>query len=410
MANAVHGPSGNSPDIPPNGSLNILNKVSPAVSAALALGMLFDVRYRHGSDWKKTILYIFEKHIDCPLTPDIEFKELQGIWINNLEKKKYRERAFGLKCRGIVFHFLAKNYEERDKVLLEIMSRFPKNTTNRAHCKTIQSVVVRYYFEIDHKGKERKRSKDKNAKRRGGGGSNDASNGAMISAQCTGGICSEKTKENHINVMLQDGDVTSDVEVNQKHHDFNQKHEQLQDLAKHLSRKGAELQTREGDLEMQRQQTEAERESVRKIAEELISYSGNSELKEQRKYVHEQRMRLKEELKAERATLNAARNQIEQQRESLKKKQKKFRRESRKTRVELLTLQNLLEQRKVKDDSANPKNSKMVISNEGGESEDGNTVDVGDQEESQEDMVGAQRMRDQLNIMAEDWKNLKRLF
>ena len=114
----------------------------------------FDVRYLQGSKAKiKTTITIFDKHIQCPKTPNIKYDALDQIIINNAEKEKYRERSFGLRYKAkvtFVFHFVAKNKAKRDEILLEILTRFPSNKTNQSHWKTIQSATLERVLKIDH--------------------------------------------------------------------------------------------------------------------------------------------------------------------------------------------------------------------------------------------------------------------
>ena len=83
--------------------------------------------------------------------------------MNNVESKKYRDRAFGFKLMQKVrrdsdfvkhrtslgkyvghvtsiFHFVAKNKEQRDAILLTILNRLPANKINQSHLQTIRSM------------------------------------------------------------------------------------------------------------------------------------------------------------------------------------------------------------------------------------------------------------------------------
>ena len=105
----------------------------------------FGVRYGNGSKRLKTSIRIHEKYIECPLTPDIKFKELSHILINHAGK-----RCFGLRCKGIVFTFFAKKNGKRHDILSEILNRFPSNDINRRHRESIQSATGEEALEIDH--------------------------------------------------------------------------------------------------------------------------------------------------------------------------------------------------------------------------------------------------------------------
>ena len=131
----------------------------------------YDVRYRQGHEGLYTIITFYDQHIECPVTPDVEFETIEAILINNMEKEKYRERSFGFKVvekqknrstpdfmqqrssLGIIaqnFNFVAKHREQRDEILKEILSRLPANETNQAHWETIQSAKRNTLLEIDH--------------------------------------------------------------------------------------------------------------------------------------------------------------------------------------------------------------------------------------------------------------------
>ena len=129
----------------------------------------YEVRYRKGFEGLKTTITLYDKRIECPLTPNMKFETFEAILINNMEKKKYRERSFGfrvverhkresnfMKQRSSLgnvarnFNFVAKHREQRAEILKEILSRFPANENNQAHWDTIQTAKLDTYLEIDH--------------------------------------------------------------------------------------------------------------------------------------------------------------------------------------------------------------------------------------------------------------------
>ena len=112
----------------------------------------FRLRYHDGTKWKKRTMIIHENHIHCQKIPDIQFDSITHIVLNNAANKKEKRRSFGLKCRGIVYNFLAKDKEQRNQILLmEILARYPTNETNQTHWKIIKSATKEVTLEIQHK-------------------------------------------------------------------------------------------------------------------------------------------------------------------------------------------------------------------------------------------------------------------
>ena len=107
----------------------------------------FDVQYLSEGTCINTTITIHEKHIQCPMTPNIPFSALNQI----LSKK---QRSFGWRYEGKVFNFMAKDKEQRNQILLSgILTRFPSNKTNLAHWKTIELACMtteKVNLDIDH--------------------------------------------------------------------------------------------------------------------------------------------------------------------------------------------------------------------------------------------------------------------
>ena len=110
---------------------------------------------------------IFEKHIECPMTPNIKFKELSQILMDNAGKEKYRERSFGMKYNGNIFNFFAKNNRKRNQIFSEILSKFPSNDSKRAHWKTMQLATENAALNMN--GKEHRVSRKKHVLAKGEG-------------------------------------------------------------------------------------------------------------------------------------------------------------------------------------------------------------------------------------------------
>ena len=112
--------------------------------------MTFDVRYGDGLSGLKTTIMIHEEFIECPLTPDITFKALNQIRIDNSAKDENRGQSFKLKHNNIVFNFMADNIGKRDEILSEILNRIQADDINRAHWKkAIQSERGEVVLKID---------------------------------------------------------------------------------------------------------------------------------------------------------------------------------------------------------------------------------------------------------------------
>ena len=111
----------------------------------------FDVNYDVKGSHLGTTITILEKHIECPVTPNINFKLLNQILINCSESLlgRNRNRTIGLMSNGIWFKFVAEDYEERNIILRKILDRLPTNETNQAHWITIQSATKEAVLEID---------------------------------------------------------------------------------------------------------------------------------------------------------------------------------------------------------------------------------------------------------------------
>ena len=110
----------------------------------------FRVRFHDGKKWKKRTMIIHEEHIQCQKIPNIQFDSLTHIVLNNSAKKIQKHRSFGLRCKGIVYNFLAKDREQRNQILLmEILARYPTNETNRTHWKIIKSATKEVVLEIE---------------------------------------------------------------------------------------------------------------------------------------------------------------------------------------------------------------------------------------------------------------------
>lgn len=121
----------------------------------------FKVKYRRSgsSKWKDTTMTIHGTYAECPeckqnLVDPIQFNVLQEIRINNISDQKVKakqakDRSFGLKCGGEVFHFTSV---QRNEILLDILSHCPQNKINHEHLKTIQSSTGIQIMEIDQDG------------------------------------------------------------------------------------------------------------------------------------------------------------------------------------------------------------------------------------------------------------------
>ena len=111
----------------------------------------FRLRFYDGNKWKKRTMIIHEEHVQCQKIPNIRFDSITHIVLNNATKTKDKRRSFGLKSKGIVYNFLAKDKEQRNQILLmEILTRYPTNRTNRTHWKSIKWATKEVTLEIQH--------------------------------------------------------------------------------------------------------------------------------------------------------------------------------------------------------------------------------------------------------------------
>ena len=90
-----------------------------------------------------TTITIEEDGIWCPKIPVIKFKYLRQIGINKAIKGHHKKQAFTLVVgkinndKRISVHFKTKNNEQRNKILLNILSKLPSTEANRNNMRMI---------------------------------------------------------------------------------------------------------------------------------------------------------------------------------------------------------------------------------------------------------------------------------
>lgn len=129
-----------------------VNQVSPLKTFGKSDIIGLHVRYMDGVKIIQTTMNIFKTLIECPKIGIIQFHALREILINDVSKEKYKGRSFTLILdpEGATFQFMAKNKEQRQRILQEILSRFPVNNTNREHLETIQSGTDGHCLIVNH--------------------------------------------------------------------------------------------------------------------------------------------------------------------------------------------------------------------------------------------------------------------
>ena len=130
----------------------------------------FFVNYKDKSGMTETTFIVNENHIECQsggesvdnLNPKsvMNLTDLLEIRINISQKKKWRKSTFGLKFKENAVDFVAKDREQRNEILKQILSRFPSGGKNLAHLKVIESSKVPEILVLDHGEREKVESGD----------------------------------------------------------------------------------------------------------------------------------------------------------------------------------------------------------------------------------------------------------
>ena len=130
----------------------------------------FFVNYKDKSGMTETTFIVNENHIERQsggesvdnLTPKsvMNLTDLLEIRINISQKKKWRKSTFGLKFKENAVDFVAKDREQRNEILKQILSRFPSGGKNLAHLKVIESSKVPEILVLDHGEREKVESGD----------------------------------------------------------------------------------------------------------------------------------------------------------------------------------------------------------------------------------------------------------